>query len=157
MIQNPSLRKAKKDGMSYEKQYELFCRTLGIASGQYSKTQSESKLFDDPNYLYKNVPYESIYDGSICTTEFVLKIKDKKIRIEFKSQNKAGSKDECIPYIFENAETQFPEDEFVLMIIGKGFRNGIKNYVNRKINNSKKNIKVFYELNDLKTYTKELL
>jgi hypothetical protein len=43
------------------------------------------------------------------------------------------------------------------MIIGEGFRNGIKDYVKRKINNSKKNIKVFYDLNDLKKYTKDLL
>ena len=35
MTQNPSLAIAKSDGMEYENNFELFCRTLGVGSVDY--------------------------------------------------------------------------------------------------------------------------
>jgi hypothetical protein len=163
IVNNPALRKAKKDGIKLEKEFVKFCQTIGIGSITYNKWQKSGaeeagSLDHQDNLLIKNFPYESIYDGSKCKTEFVLILGKRRIRIEFKSQNKKGSKDECLPYIFENAETQFPENELILFRPGKGWREGTKNYITRRIEKVKKvnpniDIKVFYDYDELKEYT----
>ena len=73
MISNPSLRKAKVDGMSYEKKFELFCNSKDIGSIYHSRwSKSGTGSFDEDNkILVKDFPYESIYPGSMCKTEFV--------------------------------------------------------------------------------------
>ena len=154
MINNPSLRKAKYNGMSYEKKFELFCNSKGIGSIYYTKYSKSGKgqLFPDDRLLVKDFPYRSIYKDSICRTEFVLFLKNKRIRIEFKSQNKAGSTDEKIPYFLENVKHQFPENDIILAILGTGWKNGIKNYIENKIENISKNVKVFYRYEDLENY-----
>ena len=71
MISNPSLRKAKIDGMSYEKKFELFCNSKGIGSIYYNKWVSSGVgvVVDyDNKLLIKDFPYESIYTGSMCKT-----------------------------------------------------------------------------------------
>ncbi len=37
MISNPSLRKARTNGMSYEKKFELFCNSKGIGSVYHTR------------------------------------------------------------------------------------------------------------------------
>ena len=159
MLTNPSLRKAKHDGMSYEKKFELFCNSKGIGSiyhSRWSKSGTGSLYNDEIRILIKDFPYESIYKGSICKTEFVLILNDRKIRIEFKSQNKAGSTDEKIPYLLENVKYSFPENEIILVIIGQGWRTGMKEYINKQ-NFGSKNVLVFYDYNKLETYVSKII
>ena len=167
IVNNPALRKAKKDGIKLEKEFVKFCQTKGIGSITYTKwkksgAEEAGSLDRQDNLLIKDFPYESIYDGSICITEFVLILGKRRIRIEFKSQNIPGSKDECIPYIFENAETQFPENELIIFRPGTGWRKGIKPYITRRIKKVKKenaniDIKVFYDYDELKEYINDTL
>ena len=154
MTQNPSLAKAKSDGMEYENNFELFCRTLGVGSVQHKDyiRGGTSQLIDDPCILIKHCPSVSIYGGDLCHTEFVLKLADRRLRIELKTQNKKGSTDEKIPYFFENAEHQFEEDEIILGMFGEGFRHEMPMWIESRINKIDKNVKVFYQLEDLENY-----
>ena len=91
MISNPSLRKAKIDGMSYEKRFELFCNSKDVGSIYHSRwSKSGTGSFDDNNkILVKEFPYESIYPGSICKTEFVLILNDRRIRVSKRNKLKS--------------------------------------------------------------------
>jgi hypothetical protein len=78
--------------------------------------------------LLTNVPYTTMYnhDGR---TEFVLWNRDenepeRKIRIETKWQQSSGSVDEKFPYTILNAYKSYPEDEFVIVHGGEGFKEG---------------------------------
>ena len=52
MISNPSLRKAKVDGMSYEKNFELFCNSKDVGSIYHSRwSKSGTGSFDDNNKM----------------------------------------------------------------------------------------------------------
>ena len=167
IVKNPALQRAKVDGTKLEKEFIKFCQTKGIGCISYSEWQrlgaeKTASLDHQDNLLINHYPYNSIYDGHICFTEFVLILGKRRIRIEFKSQRVKGSKDECIPYIFENAETQFPENELILFRPGKGWREGSKNYITRRIEKVKKvnpniDIKVFYEYDELKKYINDTL
>jgi|TARA_Y100000296_G_C4973310_1_gene156992 hypothetical protein len=156
MISNPSLRKAKNNGMSYEKKFELFCNSKGIGSLYYSKWSKSgvSSFEDDNKILVKEFPYESIYKNSICKTEFVLILNDRRIRIEFKSQNKAGSTDEKIPYLLENVRYSFPEYEIILAILGDGWRPGMKEYIDKQKFRHKK-VSIFYDYDELEEYVND--
>ena len=158
MISNPSLRKAKVDGMSYEKKFELFCNSKDIGSIYHTRwSKSGTGSFEDNNrILVKDFPYESIYPGSICKTEFVLILNDRRIRIEFKSQEKAGSTDEKIPYLLENVRHKFPEYEVILAILGEGWRPGIKEYVNKQKFKNKK-VLIFYDYDKLEEYVSTIV
>ena len=159
MISNPSLRKAKIDGMSYEKRFELFCNSKGIGSLYYNKwvNSGVGVVVDyDNKLLIKDFPYESIYTGSMCKTEFVLILNDRRIRIEFKSQEKAGSTDEKIPYLLENVRHKFPEHEVILAILGEGWRPGMKEYIaTQKFED--KNVLIFYDYNELERYVNDII
>ena len=156
MISNPSLRKAKNNGMAYEKKFELFCNSKGIGSLYYSKWSKSgvSSFEDDNKILVKEFPYESIYKNSICKTEFVLILNDRRIRIEFKSQNKAGSTDEKIPYLLENVRYSFPEYEVILAILGGGWRPGMKEYIDKQKFRHKK-VSIFYDYDELEEYVND--
>ena len=158
MISNPSLRKAKVDGMSYEKKFELFCNSKDVGSIYHSRwSKSGTGSFDDNNkILVKEFPYESIYRGSICKTEFVLILNDRRIRIEFKSQENAGSTDEKIPYLLENVRHSFPEYEIIIAILGEGWRSGIKEYIDKQKFRHKK-VSIFYDYNELEGYVNDII
>ena len=158
MISNPSLRKARTNGMSYEKKFELFCNSKGIGSVYHTRwSRSGTGSFDDDNkILVKDFPYESIYPGRICKTEFVLILNDRRIRIEFKSQDMPGSTDEKIPYLLENVRHSFPEDEVILGIMGEGWRPGIKEYVNKQKFKNKK-VSIFYDYDKLTEYVSTIV
>jgi len=158
MISNPSLRKAKVDGMSYEKKFELFCNSKDVGSIYHSRwSKSGTGSFDDDNrILVKEFPYESIYRGSICKTEFVLILNDRRIRIEFKSQEKAGSTDEKIPYLLENVRHSFPEYEIIIAILGEGWRPGMREYIDKQKFRHKK-VSIFYDYNELEGYVNDII
>ena len=158
MISNPSLRKAKVDGMSYEKKFELFCNSKDVGSIYHSRwSKSGTGSFDDNNkILVKEFPYESIYPGSICKTEFVLILNDRRIRIEFKSQEKAGSTDEKKPYLLENVRYRFREYEIIIAILGEGWRSGMKEYIDKQKFRHKK-VSIFYDYNELEGYVNDII
>ena len=75
--------------------------------------------------LLRNVPYTTLYDGR-GFTEFLL-VSHKfnlKIRIECKWQQTAGSVDEKLPHVYLSAVGAIPENEVIILIDGKGFREG---------------------------------
>ena len=158
MISNPILRKARTNGMSYEKKFELFCNSKGIGSVYHTRLlRSGTGSFDDDNkILVKDFPYESIYPGRICKTEFVLILNDRRIRIEFKSQEKAGSTDEKIPYLLENVRYSFPEYEIIIAILGEGWRSGMKEYIDKQKFRHKK-VSIFYDYNELEGYVNDII
>ena len=158
MISNPSLRKAKIDGMSYEKKFKDFCSSKDVGSIYHSKwSKSGTGSFDNDNkILVKEFPYESIYPGSICKTEFVLILNDRRIRIEFKSQEKAGSTDEKIPYLLENVRHSFPEYEIIIAILGEGWRPGMKEYIDKQKFRHKK-VLIFYDYDKLEEYVNDII
>lgn len=87
--------------------------------------------------LLTNVPYQTIYDHK-GKTEFLL-ISERlglKIRIECKWQQSSGSVDEKLPYLYLNALRAMPEDKIMIIIDGKGWKEGaiqwLKNAVNTK-------------------------
>ena len=115
---DPQGKRAATNGSKFEDVVEnLICEILEIESCK--STSDNSK--DDT--LYTNVPYESIY-GTKCRSEFVLKYKNRTIRIECKSQESAGSVDEKLPYLVENFTHKVPEEETIIIHHGSGFRQG---------------------------------
>ena len=87
--------------------------------------------------LLKNVPYETIY-GHRGKTEFLLisEKHDKKIRIECKWQQVAGSVDEKLPYLYLNAVEKMPEQEIILLIDGPGWKAGALGWIKRAVQNN---------------------
>ena len=80
--------------------------------------------------LLRNVPYETLYNHR-GYTEFLLK-SDKfnlNIRIECKWQQKGGSVDEKLPYVYLSAIYAVPENDVIILIDGKGFRDGAVNWL----------------------------
>lgn len=71
--------------------------------------------------LIRDVPYTSIY-GHKAKTEFlaVSKRLKRKIRIECKWQQSAGSVDEKYPYLYLNCVQAMPEEEIVIILDGGG-------------------------------------
>lgn len=72
-------------------------------------------------------PYESVYHHN-GKTEYLLVNNDRGqiTRIELKTQRSAGSKDECLPYLYLNSVYAYPEDNVILLIEGDGFKPGAK-------------------------------
>ncbi|MCZ6803369.1 MAG: 4-diphosphocytidyl-2C-methyl-D-erythritol kinase [Proteobacteria bacterium] len=105
----------------------------------------------DNELLLRNVPYTTLYGGR-GFTEFLLKSHkyDLEIRIECKWQQKPGSVDEKLPHVYLSAVNAIPEDNIIILIDGKGFREGaiqwLKNITkNREYipkDNSNKNISI---------------
>lgn len=78
--------------------------------------------------LVMNVPYTTIYNHR-GRSEFVLMRNGfSDVRIECRSQNVAGSVDEKLPYLFDNAVAC--EERTVLLVIeGDGFKKGAKGWL----------------------------
>ncbi|MDR1912773.1 MAG: hypothetical protein LBQ52_10585 [Helicobacteraceae bacterium] len=109
-------------------QLEEAVKTVLIAKGfelvGYSQWVKNPKNYSD-ELLLKNVPFKSIY-GHIGKTEFLLisKRRDMKIRIECKWQQTSGSVDEKLPYLYLNVIEAMPEQTIMILIDGKGWRDG---------------------------------
>jgi hypothetical protein len=75
--------------------------------------------------LLTNVPYETIYKHR-GKTEFLLKSKrhNLEIRIECKWQQRSGSADEKLPYLYLNTIEAMPEKHIVVVIDGEGWKAG---------------------------------
>ena len=119
--------KANKSGTRLEDKVEkIILDNLTVVSRKYSKTK------DRKNVLLKHVPYTNIYGSTRCRSEFVLCHLDRKIRIECKFQESAGSVDEKLPYLYMNFTQSIPEEEAIIVIEGNGFKKGAKEWLRKK-------------------------
>jgi hypothetical protein len=118
--------KANANGRKLEDKVQFaVTKFLPVDCAYYSRTSIRE------NILLKNVPYTSIYANS-CRSEFVLNYKGRSIRIECKTQHSSGSCSEKLPYLFYNFRDAIPEQESIIVITGKGFRFGCKEWLYKK-------------------------
>jgi len=119
--------KANQTGHRLEDKVEKLITTqLDVVSRKYSQTK------DRTNVLLKHVPYTNIYGSTRCRSEFLLCYKSRRIRIECKYQQSAGSVDEKLPYLFMNFTQSIPETEAIIVIEGNGFKIGAKEWLRKK-------------------------
>ena len=119
--------KANKSGLRLEDKVEnIILDNLEVVARKYSKTEIRK------NVLLKHVPYTNIYGNTRCRSEFLLCYKSRKIRIECKFQESAGSVDEKLPYLFMNFTKSIPEEEAIIVIEGNGFKKGAKEWLRKK-------------------------
>jgi len=109
-------------------------------------------LLTTEDILLTRCPFESIYNHP-GHTEFIVKSKRYHLdtRIECKWQQVSGSVDEKLPYLYLNCIENMPEDHIILIIDGKGWKEGAiqwlktavkeKRYTNPS--NSHKHIDIF--------------
>ncbi len=84
--------------------------------------------------LLKNVPFKTIYNHK-GNTEFLL-ISERynlRIRIECKWQQRAGSVDEKLPYLYLNTIEAMPEKNIMILIDGDGFKAGAKTWLRNAV------------------------
>lgn len=98
-----------------------------------SKDWSEARLhtLEQPKFLIKRAPYKSIY-GHRARMEFLLIFGDRQVLIESKHQKWAGSTDEKLPYIYQNALINLPEREMILVMGGQGWKKGAVKWIRKK-------------------------
>ena len=119
--------KANQTGQRLEDKVErLIIQNLSVVSRRFSQTK------DRTNVLLKHVPYTNIYGSTRCRSEFLLCYKSRRIRIECKFQESAGSVDEKLPYLFMNFTQSIPEEEAIIVIEGNGFKVGAKEWLRKK-------------------------
>ncbi len=138
-------------GTQLEKAVQTVLVEKGFDIEMYSKWSKNPNNYSN-EILLKNVPFETIYKHK-GRTEFLLLSKkyDLKIRIECKWQQKAGSVDEKLPYLYLNTIEAMPENDIMILIDGDGFKKGAKKWLREAVKqkkyttnkNNNKNIMVF--------------
>ena len=119
--------KANKSGHRLEDKVEnIILNNLDVVAHKYSQTK------DRDDVLLKHVPYTNIYGNTRCRSEFLLCYKSRKVRIECKFQESAGSVDEKLPYLYMNFTQSIPEEEAIIVIEGNGFKKGAKEWLRKK-------------------------
>lgn len=152
-----------------------------ISYGEYSKNQKKLKKMRDGKYkprnpikdfneldklIIKNYPYTSIYNHP-GKTEYVIinklnKAKERRIRVEVKWQQSAGSVDEKFPYIWLNAALAFEEEEVIIIIAGDGYKAGAREWMESQcekgwlIGDKNKTIKIMSIEGFVKYFTDEM-
>jgi hypothetical protein len=96
----------------------------GFAPIRFSDYAKSPEKFGN-EVLLRNAPYTTLYGGR-GYTEFLLVSQkyDLRTRIECKWQQKAGSVDEKLPYLYLSCVHCVPEDHIIILIDGAGFREG---------------------------------
>lgn len=115
---------ANKTGNVLEQLVVGTLRTHGFAEILYSEYKKRPETFGN-EILLRNAPYTTLYHGR-GFTEFLL-ISERyalRARIECKWQQKPGSVDEKLPYLYLSCIDAMPEDEVIILIDGPGFREG---------------------------------
>lgn len=101
-----------------------------VSWADYKK--NKAKFDAEDKLAITQVPYTTIY-GCKGKTEFVMinKTLGRRIRIECKYQNAAGSVDEKLPYTYLQAALAYEEDETILCLGGSGFKKGAKEWLKK--------------------------
>ncbi len=75
--------------------------------------------------VLRNVPYTTLYGGRGYTEFLILSERyNVRTRIECKWQQGAGSVDEKLPYTYLSCAESMDENDIIILIDGKGFRDG---------------------------------
>lgn len=85
--------------------------------------------------VIKNAPFQSIYNHT-GKTEFLIICDDRKIRVEDKYQESAGSVDEKFCYMYLNSVYAYEEKEIILIIDGGGYKPGARQWVVDAVNSN---------------------
>ena len=125
--------KANKSGKILEQQVTNALSLHGFQTIEY-KTWVALSMFDRRGRkLICNAPYTSIYaavgqlagrDIRVSRSEFIISddATDTFCRVECKWQAVSGSVDEKLPYVYLNAIESWDEDEIIILIDGKGWK-----------------------------------
>jgi hypothetical protein len=129
-IQNQG-RSANEHGKILEDQLTPALERNGfvvVGWGDYKADQAKWDAID--RLAITQVPYTTIYNRQ-GRTEYVVIIKSqhRRIRIECKFQQAAGSVDEKFPYMYMEGALAYPEDETIFCIGGDGFKSGAKDWL----------------------------
>jgi len=125
--------KAQVSGRQLEVQIEVNLRNLGLEIIE-SKNWNEKRLHQEPNLtaVVTNVRYKSIY-GHRPRVEFLLFDEGRRFLIEVKRQRVAGSTDEKLPYVYENALLNLKSGyEFILVMEGDGWKPDAVEWIRNK-------------------------
>lgn len=117
---------ANVNGKIFEKQLIPLFEEHGYEVVLFSEFQKRGVPFEElPKTVIRQVPFNSIYHHK-GRTEFLLvnNEKDRRIRIECKWQQSAGSVDEKLPYLYLNCVYGFEETDIILLVDGAGFKPG---------------------------------
>ena len=149
---HPSAR-ATKEGANKEKEFKDLVLLRGnvpcikYSEFENSKTSLTMELSTglpsiQDKILVKGIPYNSVYEGSKCRTEYGFysylppikadepPVVDYSARIEIKKMDHPGSADEKLGYILLNAQLgRFPENELIIICIGPGCREGAFDFI----------------------------
>lgn len=117
-------KRTTRSGNVLERTVKEVLATNGFEVIRYRDWNKNPEKFGT-ELLLTNVPFETIYKHR-GKTEFLLKSKkhNLEIRIECKWQQRAGSVDEKLPYLYLNSIEAMPENHIVVVIDGKGWKAG---------------------------------
>ena len=125
--------KANKSGKILEQQVTNALSLHGFQTIEYKKWVNLSIFDRRGRKLIFNAPYTSIYaavgqlagrDVRVSRSEFIISddATDTFCRVECKWQAVSGSVDEKLPYVYLNAIESWDEDEIIILIDGKGWK-----------------------------------
>lgn len=115
---------ANKTGNVLEQTVIAMLTTHGFEVVGYRDHQRHPEAFGN-ELLLRNVPYKTLYGGR-GYTEFLISSEARKlkIRVECKWQQKAGSVDEKLPHTYLSCVEAMDDNDVIILIDGKGFRDG---------------------------------
>lgn len=113
---------ANRGGLALERFVEGVISQYDFLILRHGDDGGNTQLFDK-KLLIKNVPYANIF-GGYSRSEFVVVHEEfkRRIRIECRWQQEAGSTDEKLAALYLNAANAMPENEIILLIDGGGAR-----------------------------------
>ncbi|MAG24658.1 4-diphosphocytidyl-2C-methyl-D-erythritol kinase [Candidatus Pacearchaeota archaeon] len=123
---------ANRSGRLLERFVIETMRSHGFIIQPYS-VDADNRDWISPNRVLTNVPYKSIYGFAGARSEFVIVAEtlDRRIRVECKYQESAGSIDEKFPYMHRNALI-VPEREVIFLLGGVGAKPGAVEWLRRE-------------------------
>lgn len=122
--------RANQNGKVFEEMMIPLFRANGFAV--LTESELKKRGTDTDRYVVKNARYETIYNEH-GRTEFVIRDKDRQIRVEAKFQASAGSVDEKFPYMLLNGIEKYPETEIVFVVDGGGYKQGARQWLEDRI------------------------
>ncbi len=123
-------RNANSAGKRLENFIEDTLIEKGAVSVLYSRVKSGKVTIpeDAEKILYRQVPYKKLWD-SIGLSDFLLKIGNRAIRIDSRSQTVSGSVEDKSPNLIYTARDNYPEKEIVIVLDGPGVKPKIRQWM----------------------------